>query len=78
MPTGERRDPYRGFKFRVEITGITRFGFREVSGLDSANDPIDYREGEDKTSTISKLPGLKKFSPITLKRGITDDKEIWK
>ena len=34
--------------------------------------------GDDKTVTISKLPGLKKFSNITLKRGITDDLDLWK
>jgi phage tail-like protein len=78
MATADRKDPYRGFKFRVEIDGIQRAGFREASGLDAANDAIDYREGDDKTLTIHKLPGLKKFSAITLKRGITDDMDLWK
>ena len=78
MATGDRKDPFRGFKFRVEIDGITRAGFREASGLDSSNDSVDYREGDDKTSTIRKLPGLKKFSNITLKRGVTDDIDLWK
>lgn len=79
MPaTADRKDPYRGFKFRVEIDGIQRAGFREASGLDAATDAVDYREGDDKTVTIRKLPGLKKFSNITLKRGITDDMDIWK
>jgi phage tail-like protein len=79
MPaTADRKDPYRGFKFRVEIDGIQRAGFREASGLDAATDAVDYREGDDKTVTIRKLPGLKKFSNITLKRGITDDMDLWK
>ena len=78
MATGKRSDPFRGFKFRVSIDGIQRAGFREVSGLDAATDPIDYREGDDKTLTIHKLPGLKKFSNLTLKRGITDDHDLWK
>jgi phage tail-like protein len=73
-----RKDPYRGFRFRVQLDGITRAGFREASGLDAATDPVDYREGDDKTATLSKLPGLKKFSNLTLKRGITDDVELWK
>jgi len=77
MPTAKRDDPYRGFKFRVEIEGIQRAGFREVSGLDSAQDAVDYREGDDKTMTIRKLAGLNKFSSITLKRGITDDMQLW-
>lgn len=78
MATADRKDPYRGFKFRVEIGGIQRAGFRECSGLDAATDATDYREGDDKTVTIRKLPGLKKYSNITLKRGITDDMDLWK
>ena len=78
MATGDRKDPFRGFKFRVEIDGVQRAGFREASGLDASQDPIDYREGDDKTMTIRKLPGLKKFSNIVLKRGITDDMDLWK
>src|SRR5687768_1999197 len=79
MPsTGARRDPFRGFKFRVSVDGIQRAGFREVSGLDAATDSVDYREGDDLTLTISKLPGLKKFANITFKRGITDDLDLWK
>jgi phage tail-like protein len=77
MPTGARIDPYRGFNFIVEIDGISRAGFREASGLDSSQDPTEYREGNDKALTARKLPGLNKFSNISLKWGITDDKELW-
>ena len=42
--TGERKDPFRGYKFKVEVDGITRAGFREASGLDSAQDPVEYRK----------------------------------
>jgi phage tail-like protein len=77
MATGSRlKDPYRGFRFRVQIGGINRAGFREVSGLDAATDTVDYREGDG--TTIRKLAGLPKFSNITLKRGITDDQDLWK
>ena len=77
MATGQRnKDPFRGFKFRVQIEGISKAGFREVSGLDASTDAVDYREGDG--DSILKLAGLKKFSNITLKRGITDDKDLWK
>lgn len=76
MPTGSRNDPYRAYNFLVEIDGITRAGFRECSGLDSTQDPIDYREGNERYNT-RKLPGLVKHSNITLKWGITDDPELW-
>ena len=76
MATGDRVDPYRGYNFLVEIDGITRAGFREASGLDSAQDPIEYREGNQEL-TARKLPGLNKYSNISLKWGITDDAEFW-
>lgn len=76
MAAGDRTDPYRGYNFRVEIDGITRGGFREASGLDSSQDPIEYREGVD-SLTAKKLPGLNKYSNISLKWGITDDAELW-
>lgn len=77
MATGQRaKDPFRGFKFRVQIDGINKAGFREVSGLDAATDTVDYRDGDG--DTIRKLAGLKKFSNLTLKRGITDDLDLWK
>jgi phage tail-like protein len=77
MPgTGERKDPFRGYNFKVEVGGITRAGFREASGLDSSQDPVEYREGVDKL-TARKLPGLNKYSNISLKWGVTDDAELW-
>ncbi len=71
-----RTDPYRVYKYKVEIDGITRGGFREASGLDSSQDPIEYREGTDPLHA-KKLPGLNKSSNITLKWGITDDAQLW-
>ena len=77
MPTGDRKDPYGAYNFIVEIDGITRAGFQECSGLDSSQDPIEYREGNEKSLTVRKLPGLVKYANISLKWGITDDKELW-
>jgi phage tail-like protein len=77
MATGDRRDPFRSFNFAVEIDGIARAGFRECSGLDASQDPIDYREGTEGSLTPRKLPGMVKFSNITLKWGMTDDSELW-
>jgi phage tail-like protein len=77
MSTGDRKDPYRAYNFLVEIDGITRAGFRECSGLDSSQAPIEYREGNDVPLTARKLPGLVKYSNIILKWGMTDDAELW-
>jgi phage tail-like protein len=78
MAIGSRApDPLRGFKFRVQIDGITKAGFREASGLDAGTDAVDYRDGND-PDHVRKLAGLQKYSNITLKRGITNDQDIWK
>lgn len=77
MPeTGTRTDPYSAFNFLVEIDGVTVAGFSECSGLTNESDPIEYREGYEDT-TVRKLPGLRKFPMIVLKRGFTDNEDLW-
>jgi phage tail-like protein len=77
MPTGERVDPFRAFNFRVEIDGLVVASFSEVSGLSSDGDTVDYREGTDVALTVRKLPGLRKYSNVTLKRGVTQSLDLW-
>lgn len=60
--------PLSKFHFSVEWGG-TRIGFTEVSGLDIQIDPIEYREGASPEYSKIKMPGMHKFSNITLKRG---------
>ena len=71
-----RNDPYGAFNFIVEIDGVTVAGFSECSGLSSEVAVIEYREGGDRSGT-RKLPGLRKFTNITLKRGLTSSRELW-
>ena len=47
------------------------------SGLTAEGDAVDYREGTDVQSNVRKLPGLRKYTNITLKRGYTQDKSLW-
>lgn len=75
MP-GERRDPYRNFRFRIEVEGIQQAGFSEISGYDASIDVVEYREG-NQTTTVSKLPGLTKYGNITLKWGVTDSMDMY-
>ncbi len=70
-----RLDPYRNFRFLIEIEGITQAGFNDCSGFGSSTDPIEYREGGDPSST-RKLPGQTKFNNVVLKWGITDNREM--
>ena len=69
-------DPLGAFNFRVEIDGIDQACFSECTGLDSETDVIEYRNGDEDT-TVRKLPGLKKFSNVTLKRGFSTNLELW-
>jgi phage tail-like protein len=72
-----RDDPYKNFNFVVEIDGISIAAFCEVSGLVSETEVIEYRNGSDKTSTVRKLPGLTRYANIVLKRGVTQDNQLW-
>lgn len=74
--TGDRNDPYSAFNFVIEIEGMSVAGFSECSGLTMETDPIEYRDGNEDI-TVRKLPGLRKYTNISLKRGFTDSKELW-
>ena len=73
---GDVFDPLASFNFLVEIEGVTEAGFSEVTGFDQESEVIEYREGNEDI-TVRKIPGLKKFSNVTLKRGLTNDKSLW-
>lgn len=76
MATGARVDPYRNFRFRVEIDGIQTASFAEAAIPDTSTDAVDYREGTD-LPYQRKLSGLTKYGNITLKKGLTDSMELY-
>jgi phage tail-like protein len=76
MATGDIPDPYGNYNFVVEIDGIARAAFQEASGLTITVDVIEHREGNQIT-TPRKLPGMTKYTNITLKYGITDDMDLY-
>lgn len=61
--------PLPVFHFIVEWGG-QRVGFSEVAGLTQENQVIEYRDGSFPEYSSIKMPGLRKFSNVTLKRGI--------
>jgi phage tail-like protein len=77
-----REDPYGGYNFLVTINGVSDDGnavkgaFTEASGLEVEVPPIEYRNGNEDI-TVRKIPGLKKFTNISLKRGTTGDIDFW-
>lgn len=68
--------PHGRFNYKVEIDGLEAGGFSEVTGFDASIDVIEYREG-DAVQTPMKLPGLKKYSNITLKQGLVDSMVLY-
>lgn len=75
IPVGGRKDPYKNFRFRVEIDGIVQSGFSEVIMPESTSDLIEYREGNQPTH-VNKLPGLTKYGKLVLKGGITASMDL--
>lgn len=61
--------PLPKFHFIVDWGG-TRMGFTEVTGLDFETEVIEYREGSSPQYHKIKMPGMQKFSNITMKRGV--------
>jgi phage tail-like protein len=77
MATGDRNDPFHVFDFRFELDQTGVAGFREISGLSFTVDPVEYREGTDIPLHTRKLTGLRKFPNLVLRRGFTDNRELW-
>lgn len=57
------------YHFSVDWGG-TRIGFMEVTGLNIEIEAVSQRDGSSPADSVRKMPGLRKFSDITLKRGI--------
>jgi phage tail-like protein len=71
-----RVDPYKNFRFLLEIDGIVQGGFSECSGFGSSVEVIEYREGGD-VASVRKLPGKASYPDIMLKWGVTDSRELY-
>jgi phage tail-like protein len=71
--TQEAPWPVPAFQFKVEISGVGEIACAEVSGLDAETDVIEYRAGNSAAYSVVKMPGLKKYSDITLKKGMFKD-----
>jgi len=61
--------PLPKFHFQVEWGG-TKIAFTEVTGLEVTQEVIEYRDGAMPEMTFIKQAGLRKYSNITLKRGM--------
>ena len=69
--------PLPKFHFLVQWGG-SKGGFTEVTGLEVSNEAIEYREGSSPEYHKIKMPGMPKYSNITIKRGtFTGDKDFY-
>ena len=67
-----RFDPYKAFRFRVRWDGRIVAGVSRVSALQRSTAVVQHREGDD-VNRVRPSPGLTRFEPITLERGVTHD-----
>ena len=71
-----RQDPLRGFRFLLEIEGITSAGFTRVKGLSREVKHESYREG-GVNDYEHKLVTQVSYPVVVLERGLVLD-DLWK
>jgi len=66
-------------KFHFEVKWDANFmSFQEVSGLDVQSEEIKYRHGDSPVFSVIKMPGMKKYGNVTMKKGIfKGDNKFW-
>ena len=76
--SGRETDPLVGFQFRLEVGGKITGYFSEVSGIGSEHEIIEHKVvTNDGHEMIQKIPGRLKWQDVALKRGITDNLQVW-
>jgi len=69
-------DPYRAFRFKVELNGVQIGGFSDVTGLEVSTEVEEYREG-GVNGYVHKIAKESRYPNLVLKRGITDSTDLW-
>lgn len=70
-----RFDPYKNFKFQVELDNRVVAGISKVSALKRTTEVVKHRSGGE-NSLDRKSPGRTTYEAITLERGLTHDPEF--
>jgi len=76
MAAGAKQEnpwPVPKFHFKATIGDKGEIAFQEISGLDAEYDIIEYRAGNSIDYSLLKMPGLRKGSDVTLKKGMFKD-----
>lgn len=76
---GELKDPLVAYYFGVEIEGKLSGYFTEVSGIGSESEVVEHKVVNSTTgeTIIQKIPGRLTWGDVTLKRGVTDNMDVW-
>jgi phage tail-like protein len=78
MANGNGQDPLVQFQYALEIQGRLTGFFTECSGLGSEHEVIEHKVVNEKgQQVLLTVPGRLKWENITLKRGVTDNMEMW-
>ena len=65
-------DPYKNFKFRVNLADRVVAGFSKISSLKRSVEPLEHRERGDAMAS-GRVPMGCRSEPLTLERGLTHD-----
>ena len=69
--------PLPKFHFQVKWDSNV-MSFQEVSGLNDEAQVIEYRHGDSPSFSAIKMPGIRKFGNITMKKGVfKSDNKFW-
>jgi phage tail-like protein len=74
----EYQDPLVGFHFALKFGDKIAGFFTECSGIGSETEVIEHKVVSNGKEIVMKIPGRLKWENIVLKRGITDNMDIWK
>lgn len=67
--------PLVKFPFRVTIENM-QFNFQEVTGIQQEQQVVEYRGGNSKVYSPVKMPGLKKYGNVTMKKGVVSNTKV--
>lgn len=74
-----REDPLVGFHFALDVQGVIKGYFTEVSGIGSESEIAEQKVVNEKgVQVVLKVPGRLKWGDVTLKRGLTSNLDLWK
>lgn len=79
----QRDNPYGAFNYLVALGGAQGDGqgivggFSDASGLGLEVNYSEYRNGNDRVSTVRKVPNTHKQDDVTLKRGLVGSTDLF-